>query len=300
MTKELTVGLIGLDTSHVVAFTKLLNDSSDPHYVPGGKVTLAYPGGSDDFDLSRDRVEGFTNTLRNEHGITIVDSPAAVADACDLVFIESVDGRVHLEQFKQVLPSKKPVFIDKPFTVCSKQANEIMRLADEAGVTVMSCSSLRYSDVFVKAMNESNDDIIGVDVYGPMAIMPTQPGLFWYGIHTVEMLVAAMGLGCKTVHAVKNDDFDLVTCVWEDNRIATIRGNRVGSNPFALTIHRKECMQFVNTKDATEPYYASLLKQIMGNLPQGRSPIDPRETLMVIRLIEAANESRDTGKPVDL
>src|SRR5439155_1565158 len=34
---ELRIGLIGLDTSHVIAFTKLLNDPKSPQHVPGGK-----------------------------------------------------------------------------------------------------------------------------------------------------------------------------------------------------------------------------------------------------------------------
>ena len=77
----LAVGMIGLDTSHVPAFTKLLNDESDPHHVPGAKVVVAYPGASPDFALSADRVDGFTNELRNDFGVQIVDSPEAVADA---------------------------------------------------------------------------------------------------------------------------------------------------------------------------------------------------------------------------
>jgi hypothetical protein len=36
--EDLKLGIIGLDTSHVTAFTKILNDSSDPKHVPGGKV----------------------------------------------------------------------------------------------------------------------------------------------------------------------------------------------------------------------------------------------------------------------
>ena len=61
MSASLRIGLIGLDTSHVVAFTKLLNDPSNEHHVPNGKVVIAFPGGSDDFELSYSRVEGFTN-----------------------------------------------------------------------------------------------------------------------------------------------------------------------------------------------------------------------------------------------
>lgn len=41
--KEIKIGIIGFDTSHVTAFTKHLNDVNDPYYVPGGKVVAGYP-----------------------------------------------------------------------------------------------------------------------------------------------------------------------------------------------------------------------------------------------------------------
>ena len=35
------VGIIGLDTSHVVAFTQLLNDPARPDHIPGARVVAA-------------------------------------------------------------------------------------------------------------------------------------------------------------------------------------------------------------------------------------------------------------------
>ena len=57
----LKAGIIGLDTSHVVAFTELLNDPEGrTATLAGVRVVAAYPGGSPDVPASRDRVEGFT------------------------------------------------------------------------------------------------------------------------------------------------------------------------------------------------------------------------------------------------
>ena len=54
---ELRLGLIGLDTSHVIAFTRLLNDTNHKDHVTGGKVVAAFAGGSSDIEssYSRDR-----------------------------------------------------------------------------------------------------------------------------------------------------------------------------------------------------------------------------------------------------
>ncbi|WP_202916168.1 hypothetical protein [Paenibacillus mesophilus] len=87
-----------MDTSHVSAFTQLLNDSTHTYHVSGGKVVVAYPGGSPDFELSISRVQGYTDKLRDEHGGQIVDSVEAVTELSDAILLESVDGRVHLER----------------------------------------------------------------------------------------------------------------------------------------------------------------------------------------------------------
>ena len=52
---DLRVGLIGLDTSHVTAFTGLLNDPAAKDHVAGARVVAAFKGGSPDIASSRDR-----------------------------------------------------------------------------------------------------------------------------------------------------------------------------------------------------------------------------------------------------
>src|SRR4051794_14320310 len=46
--KPLRVGIIGLDTSHVTAFTKVLNGPKSEGAMAGIRVVAAYPGGSPD------------------------------------------------------------------------------------------------------------------------------------------------------------------------------------------------------------------------------------------------------------
>src|SRR4051812_47061151 len=70
----LRAGIIGLDTSHVVAFTEMLNGSRTRKGLSGVRVVAAYPGGSPDIAASRDRLQGFTQTLRDRYHVEIVPS----------------------------------------------------------------------------------------------------------------------------------------------------------------------------------------------------------------------------------
>src|SRR5205085_232995 len=111
--KPLRAGIIGCDTSHAIAFTKTFNDPAASGDVAGVKVVAAFPGGSDDIPSSHDRVGKFTSELKGM-GVEIVDSIPALLEKVDVVLLESVDGRPHLEQVKPVFAAGKPVFIDKP------------------------------------------------------------------------------------------------------------------------------------------------------------------------------------------
>ncbi len=296
MSDEVRIGFVGLDTSHVSAFARILCDESAEFHVPGARVVAAYPGGSPDMERSIGRVDGYTSELREAYGVEITDTIEAVVERSDAVFLESVDGRVHREQFEKIAPAGKPVFIDKPIAVTSRDAERIVEFARRHSVVFMSSSALRYASPFVEALADTSlGRVIGIDCAGPMQIEPTQNGLFWYGIHTVEMVYAALGTGCARVSAVRTDEHDVVCGEWSDGRLATVRGNRVGNTTFTAAIHRENGTQLVDASAGRKPYYVGLLEAIMTMIRTGNAPIDPNETLEIVRFIEAANTARIDG-----
>ena len=144
MDKLLRIGMVGLDTSHCPAFTGLLNDETHAYHIPGARVVGAYPGGSELFSLSRDRVAGFTAQLQDDFGVKICPSIPDLVKDVDALFLESVDGRQHLAQFAQMTVGK-PVYIDKPLATTTDDARKIIELARETQTPITSCSSLRYA-----------------------------------------------------------------------------------------------------------------------------------------------------------
>jgi len=135
--RVIRLGMIGLDTSHVTAFTKIIND---PKNKTGCRVVAAYPGGSPDIPASADRLEMFTNRMRDHFKVEIVSSIEELCQKVDGVLIESVDGRPHLKQARLVIAAGKPVFIDKPMAVSLADVMEIFQLAKENNVSCWSSS----------------------------------------------------------------------------------------------------------------------------------------------------------------
>src|SRR5690606_4218750 len=107
MQTPLKLGIVGFDTSHVLAFTKLLHNADDAHHVPGAKIVAGYPTFSADLASSADRVEGYTNEMRDDQGVEIVDSMDALLEKCDAVLLESVDGRRHLAEATPIIQAGK-------------------------------------------------------------------------------------------------------------------------------------------------------------------------------------------------
>ena len=290
---ELRIGIIGLDTSHVIAFTKVLNDPTDPDHVPGGKVVAAFKGGSPDVPASATRVDKFTAELRDQFQVQVVEDIASLCKLVDAVLLESVDGRVHLNQVKEVFRAHKPVFIDKPMAASFTDAREISRLGRESGTPWFSSSSLRFAAEYQQARTDAAlGAILGVESYGPASLEPTNPGLFWYGIHAVEGLYTMMGPGCESVTTSSNKDFDVVVGVWKDGRLGTVRGLRKGKEDYGLLVFGEKAVKCIPTLDVS---YVPLLRQIIRFFQTGQPPVPNDETLEIMAFMDAAEHSRLKG-----
>jgi predicted dehydrogenase len=294
--KLLRVGIIGLDTSHVVAFTSLINNPKAKPELANIRVVAAYPGGSPDVEVSHTRVKGFTQTLKDKYGVEIVESIADLLPKVDAVLLESVDGRPHLEQVKPVLEAGKPVFIDKPVAGSLADALAIYKLAREHKVPVFSSSSLRFAaEVTALKKNDKLGNVLGCLTYGPCSLESHHPDLFWYGVHGVETLYAIMGTGCETVSRVRTKDTDVVTGVWKDGRVATFRGIRAGKAEYGFVIFGSKTIEAQKVNAGYEPLVVEIVKFFRGGPP----PVSAEETIELFAFMEAADESkRRDGAPV--
>jgi predicted dehydrogenase len=288
----LKAGIIGLDTSHVEAFAKVLNNPKTTGALAQVRIVAAYPGGSPDLPASRDRVAGFTKTLRDEFKVEIVDSIDALLQKVDVVLLESVDGRPHLEQARPVLKAGKPLFIDKPVAGSLADAIQIFELAKQYKAPCFSSSSLRFTPAFQAIRNDPKiGPVLGCDAYGPCSLEEHHPDLFWYGVHGVEGLFTLMGTGCVSVVRVQTKDTELVTGTWKDGRVGTFRGIRRGASGYGVTVFGSKGIVSPRGSGGYEP----LLVEICKFFKTGQPPVSAQETLEIFAFMEAADESKRRG-----
>lgn len=285
------VGIIGLDTSHCIAFAKALNDPNAGPEFSGYKVVAAYPTkGSIDIPSSINRLETFTEQV-NKQGVEIVSSIDELLEKVDVVLLETVDGRKHLEQALPVIKAGKQLFIDKPIAASLADTLTIFNAAQKYKVPVFSSSSLRYITGAKEIKEGKVGKVLGADTYGPASIEKTHPDMFWYGIHGIEALFAVMGTGCKSLVRTHTDDTDLLVGTWHDGRVGTYRGTRYPKGNFGGTVFGdKETTVLGEWKG-----YNPLLVKIIEFFRTGIVPVSHQETIEIIAFMEAADESKIKG-----
>lgn len=290
------IGIIGLDTSHSIAFTKALNDPSAGSEFAGFRVVAAYPKGSNDIKSSVDRIPGYTEEIK-KLGVDIVNSIEELLTGVDAILLETNDGRIHLEQALPAFRAGKRMFIDKPIAASLTDAIAIFNASKFYNVPVFSSSSLRYLPGIKDIKNGSVGRIIGADTYSPATIEKSHPDLFWYGIHGVESLFTVMGTGCRTVTRIHTEGTDMVAGTWSDNRIGTFRGIRSGKGDYGGTVFGEKGIADLGKYSGYNP----LLEQIISFFQSGNPPVDQNETIEIFAFMAAAEESKKKGgEPVEI
>jgi len=294
--KPIRAGIIGLDTSHVTAFTQTLNKGpkkpEDADKVAGVRMVAAYPQGSKDIESSTKRVPDYTEKVK-ALGVEIVDSVEELVKRVDAVFLESNDGRVHWEQLQPVLKAGKPVFIDKPIAGSLADTIRILDAAKAAEVPLFCSSSLRFGQTTQAVRNGAIGKVKSAETFSPMSIEPTHPDLYWYGVHGCETLFTVMGAGCKSVKRTMTEDGKVeVTGTWADGRTGIFRQengkDRKGYGGKAIGEKGESA---IGSYDG----YDVLLFEIVKMFRTGVAPVSAEETLELYAFMEAADESKRRG-----
>ena len=294
--KTIRAGIIGLDTSHAIAFTSALNkgpkNPQDKEKLAGVVVVAAYPQGSRDIVGSTQRVPEYTEKVKSM-GVEIVDSIDALLAKVDVVFLESNDGRVHLEQLRPVLAAGKPVFIDKPIAGNLSEVVQILDVINKAFVPCFCSSSLRFGKSTQAVRNGSIGNVLSAETFSPASLEPTHTDLYWYGVHGCEALFTVMGTGCISVkRGITADDKIEVVGTWPDGRKGIFRE---ANNSDRKGYGGKAVGQSGESAIGSYDGYDVLLVEIVKMFRDGASPVSTNETLELYAFMEAADESKRRG-----
>lgn len=281
------IGLVGVNTSHADAFSRIFNGSGDEEpRLDAGKVVSIWGN-----DLER------IATLAKNHQIeTTVSDPAEMIGAVDAVLVidDTNGGALHAELARPFLEAGLPVFVDKPMTTAYADAVALFDLAEAHNAPLLSCSALR----FAVETEAAKDDLAAVGKLS--SIVSVGPGdWFYYGVHAVELLGAVAGTGASWVqrHALENKDIAVIG--YEDGPTAVVETLRDASYVFHVTAFGADGFTSVHVKDSMG-FYTNTMRAFATMAETGVSPLTRDQTLEVIAVLEAGNRSAESGKRVEL
>jgi predicted dehydrogenase len=301
-TSVIRAGIIGLDTSHCIAFAKTLNEGPKNHddapKFAGIQVVAAYPQGSRDIESSTKRVPEYTEKIK-ALGVEIVDSIDSLLTRVDVIFLESNDGRVHYEQIQPCLKAKKPVFIDKPIAGDLIDTIRIINAAKEANVPFFCSSSLRYGKGTQEVRAGSIGKVFKAETFSPASLEPSHIDLYWYGVHGCEALFTAMGTGCISAKRSLTSDGKIeVVGKWPDGRQGIFReANETDRKGYGGRAIGEKGEASIGKYEGYDVLLVEIVKMFRG----GVTPVAADETLELYAFMAAADESkRRNGEEVTL
>lgn len=291
---EIRIGMIGMDTGHSVTFTESYNNPDFKDYVPGAKVVAAYKVSSPDIKSSWSRVDENAERLR-KFGVKFYDSIEEMLPHVDAVLMEDNDARRHVAQARKVLVTGKPLYIEKPMTLSTKDAVDLFDFARKHRAPLYSGSGQRFGQEMQAVRNGKIGKVVRADMYGAATLEPTNPELFWYGVHGVESLFTVLGPGIKTVTRKSSAPGSIISeGVWLDGRIGVFHE---GGRNSSTAVGEKGESKTVGRWDGYKPLVVAVLKF----LQTGVSPAPERETVETMAFMEADMLSKARGgQPVDV
>ena len=294
----ISIGILDFDSSHCVEFTRRLNHVgvTPDQFVEGARVVAGCPGKS---VMAPERIEKFLPELAASE-VAIVERDEVLRRA-DAVLVLSLCGGAHREPALASIASGRPTFVDKPFALTIEDAKAIIAAADRGRVPLHYASAMRYCDELLAVPTQLGrwGNVQGAVCYGPAKRHPANPGLFHYGIHTVEILFTLLGAGCVSVTATQSDDGEVVTGRWSDGRLGTVRGLRSGCTAYGATLFCERGV--IPLALSATNSYRNLLRALVKGLESGTPLVPNRVILEETAFVLAALESeRRGGVPVEL
>ena len=282
-----SIALIGLDTSHTVEFTKLMQHP-EHKIVDGMRATkaLRFPSAFQS-EEGQDKRQAELEAMGVAMARTIDDAVEGV----DAIFLEINDPALHLDYFKKVVGFGHPVFIDKPLAATTEEGRQMAALAAEAGTPIWSSSSLRFIPALAEAKKKIPSPAI-VQTFGALGKAAAGSSLVWYGVHAVEMLVASLGTGAQAVRALEDKHGVRLLVEYPDDRSGLVECLR-GLYKYGGRLQSEEAVAFFDSGVGSP--YAALMGALRDFVIDGAVPVPFAEAQEVLGILEACEQSLLSG-----
>ncbi|MFH1378478.1 MAG: Gfo/Idh/MocA family oxidoreductase [Planctomycetota bacterium] len=292
---DFKLAAIGLDTSHTVAFTTLLQGDKTPEdqKITGLKVihAMRFPSA-----FQAEEGQNQRQAQLEAMGVKMATTFKDAIQGVDGILLELNDPATHLEWAEKAIETKLPIFLDKPLASSLDEGKRIIELAKKHNVRLWTASSCRFFESLVKAKTDVPEPSF-CNVFGALGQAAKGSDVIWYGVHAVEMLNALMGRGAQTVFA-KADDLGIVALVnFSGGRRGIVELNRKTGMYGGRLQNKDACKYFLSSTDPKPLYWYQMVK-LKEFFLDGKQPVELEDSLEAQAILDAIDTSLKSGGSV--
>jgi predicted dehydrogenase len=275
-----SIGIVGSDNSHALAYSTLVNVEK----IAGDNARVVAIWGQEP-----ERTAEVAQAASIEH---IVAAPEDMLGSVDVVFVEDRDGGLHADHAIPFLERGIPVFVDKPLALTLEDCGRIISVANENNAWVTSFSSLRTADTtnVLKQQADSIGHIRSAQFAGPCDFESIYGGPYFYATHTVEIALRLVGEDVRTVSAVRSGPMAAANVTWADGTLGSFSFLGDAQYHFHATLFGTQGMVSGEVL-ANHDGYRVAAKRILDAIDRQERPHSDEELVRPVAIVHAIEES---------
>lgn len=278
------LGIIGAENSHTAAIARELNVDK---LIKGFRVTHVWG-----------ETRKFAQAAAEAGQIPcIVKDPSDMLGEVDCVMVDHRNGKHHVKAVMPFLNAGIPIFVDKPFTTSLAEARRFLQARREKGVPVTTMSAIPHQACVkeLKKRLKTLGQVKVVHLNGPGDPKSKYGGIFFYGIHQVDLMVELFGTA--PTHAAATADTSGFTAVISYPKGPTVTIGMPGVGRFSVTAVGTEG-GFHEPIVTDANVYLATSKMFTRMFRTGKEPCSDARMLAPIAVLEAMQKSLDKGRRV--
>ncbi len=190
--------------------------------------------------------------------------------------------KTHEELCGRVLPFGKTTFVDKTFAPDAKTAERLFALADQHKVALQTSSALRYTAV--------QKYVAGVGLKEIRQVITWAPGGSYdeYAIHPLEMAVSCLGPEVQSLMRRGTDAESQLLLNFSEGRTAVVNVHVKKKTPYAASVTTTKETKYFEVD--TKPLFVDAAAGMLDFFTAGKAIVDRRETLALMRILDASRD----------
>ena len=282
------IGIIGSDSSHATAFSRLANLPDENNQFPFPDVRVTH--------ILGDTPQSAVSVAENCRIPRVAETLEELYGQVDAVMIVYRQGNLHYRAALPFLEQGIPVWIDKPVTIDPEECRLLIRLAQKRKTLLTGGSTCKYCPDVLRLKKEflllcrENTFISGAFNF-PGELHSPYGGIYFYGGHAAEILTTIFG---KEIRSIKADVHcgNLVALVKYDAFTVTINFSQV--TDFYATLYASSRVVY-SPIDISGVYYQGFSRFVEA-LRRNAPPEPPEELLLPVRILNTLEQAVRDGE----